>query len=95
MASWKMAPALVAGNCVVIKPASNTPMSLAPTVLMDLIGDVLPPGVLNVVFGHGSEVGAPLARSPRINKIAFTGETTTGPARSPAGRGRDDHSTDA
>ena len=76
MASWKMAPALVAGNCVVIKPASDTPMSLA--VLMDLIGDVLPPGVLNVVFGHGSEVGAPLARSPRINKIAFTGETTTG-----------------
>jgi aldehyde dehydrogenase len=76
MASWKMAPALVAGNCVVIKPASDTPMSLA--VLMDLIGDVLPPGVLNVVFGHGSEVGAPLARSPRIAKIAFTGETTTG-----------------
>ena len=76
MAAWKMAPALVAGNCVVIKPASDTPMSLA--VLMDLIGDVLPPGVLNVVFGHGSEVGAPLARSPRIAKIAFTGETTTG-----------------
>ena len=59
-----------------IKPASDTPMSLA--VLMDLIGDVLPPGVLNVVFGHGSEVGAPLAGSPRIAKIAFTGETTTG-----------------
>ncbi len=76
MAAWKLAPALVAGNCVVIKPASDTPMSLA--VLMDLIGDVLPPGVLNVVFGHGSEVGAPLARSPRIAKIAFTGETTTG-----------------
>ena len=76
MAAWKMAPALVAGNCVVIKPASDTPMSLA--VLMDLIGDLLPPGVLNVVFGHGSEVGAPLARSPRIAKIAFTGETTTG-----------------
>jgi aldehyde dehydrogenase len=76
MAAWKMAPALVAGNCVVIKPASDTPMSLA--VLMDLIGDVLPPGVLNVVFGHGAEVGAPLARSPRIAKIAFTGETTTG-----------------
>jgi betaine-aldehyde dehydrogenase len=61
---------------VVIKPASDTPMSLA--VLMDLIGDVLPPGVLNVVFGHGSEVGAPLARSPRIAKVSFTGETTTG-----------------
>jgi len=76
MAAWKMAPAIAAGNCVVIKPASDTPMSLA--VLMDLIGDVLPPGVLNVVFGHGSEVGAPLARSPRIAKIAFTGETTTG-----------------
>jgi aldehyde dehydrogenase len=76
MAAWKMAPALVAGNCVIIKPASDTPMSLA--VLMDLIGDLLPPGVLNVVFGHGSEVGTPLARSPRIAKIAFTGETTTG-----------------
>ncbi|NII11205.1 aldehyde dehydrogenase family protein [Oleiagrimonas sp. C23AA] len=76
MAAWKMAPALAAGNCVVIKPASDTPMSLA--VLMDLAGDILPPGVLNVVFGHGSEVGGPLARSPRIAKIAFTGETTTG-----------------
>ncbi len=76
MASWKMAPALAAGNCVVIKPASDTPMSLA--VLMDLIADILPPGVLNVVFGHGAEVGTPLARSPRIAKIAFTGETTTG-----------------
>jgi aldehyde dehydrogenase len=76
MAAWKMAPALAAGNCVVIKPASDTPMSLA--VLMDLIGDLLPPGVLNVVFGHGSEVGTPLARSPRIAKISFTGETTTG-----------------
>ena len=76
MAAWKMAPALAAGNCVVIKPASDTPLSLA--VLMDLIGDLLPPGVLNVVNGHGSEVGAPLASSPRIAKIAFTGETTTG-----------------
>ena len=76
MAAWKMAPALAAGNCVVIKPASDTPLSLA--VLMDLIADVLPPGVLNVVNGHGSEVGAPLASSPRIAKIAFTGETTTG-----------------
>jgi len=76
MAAWKLAPALVAGNCVVIKPASDTPMSLA--VLMDLIGDLLPAGVLNVVFGHGSEVGTPLARSPRIAKVSFTGETTTG-----------------
>ena len=76
MAAWKMAPALACGNCVVIKPASDTPLSLA--VLMDLIADVLPPGVLNVVNGHGSEVGAPLASNPRIAKIAFTGETTTG-----------------
>jgi aldehyde dehydrogenase len=76
MAAWKLAPALACGNCVVIKPASDTPMSLA--VLLDIIGDLLPPGVLNVVFGHGSEVGTPLAQSPRIAKIAFTGETTTG-----------------
>ncbi len=76
MAAWKMAPALATGNCVVIKPASDTPLSLA--VLMDLIGDILPPGVLNVVNGHGSEVGAPLASSPRIAKVSFTGETTTG-----------------
>ena len=76
MAAWKMAPALATGNCVVIKPASDTPLSLA--ILMDLIGDILPPGVLNVVIGHGSEVGAPLASSPRIAKVSFTGETTTG-----------------
>ena len=76
MAAWKMAPALATGNCVVIKPASDTPLSLA--ILMELIGDILPPGVLNVVFGHGSEVGAPLASSPRIAKVSFTGETTTG-----------------
>src|SRR5208283_2898257 len=76
MAAWKLAPALVAGNCVVIKPASDTPLSLA--VLMDLTADILPPGVLNVVFGHGAEVGTPLAANPRIAKIAFTGETTTG-----------------
>lgn len=66
MVAWKMAPVLAAGNCVVIKPASDTPQSLA--LLMDLIGDVLPPGTLNVVNGHGSEVGAPLASnrgSPR------------------------------
>jgi aldehyde dehydrogenase len=76
MAAWKMAPALATGNCVVIKPASDTPLSLG--VLMDLVGDILPPGVLNVVNGHGSEVGAPLASSPRIAKVSFTGETTTG-----------------
>ncbi|MGO9996141.1 MAG: aldehyde dehydrogenase family protein, partial [Acetobacteraceae bacterium] len=76
MAAWKMAPALATGNCVVIKPASDTPLSLA--LLMDLIGDILPPGVLNVVNGHGSEVGVPLASSPRIAKVSFTGETTTG-----------------
>ncbi len=76
MAAWKLAPALATGNCVVIKPASDTPLSLA--VLMDLIGDILPPGVLNVLNGHGSEVGAPLASSPRIAKVSFTGETTTG-----------------
>jgi aldehyde dehydrogenase len=76
MAAWKLAPALAAGNCVVIKPASDTPLSLA--LLMDLAGDLLPPGVVNVVFGHGGEVGTPLARSPRIAKISFTGETTTG-----------------
>jgi aldehyde dehydrogenase len=76
MAAWKLAPALAAGNCVVIKPASETPLSL--TILMGLIADVLPPGVLNVVNGRGSEVGKPLATSPRIAKIAFTGETTTG-----------------
>ena len=76
MAAWKMAPALATGNCVVIKPASDTPLSLA--VLMDLIGDILPPGVLNVVNGRGSEVGTPLASNPRIAKVSFTGETTTG-----------------
>ena len=76
MAAWKLAPALAAGNCVVMKPASDTPASIA--LVMDLIGDLLPPGVVNVVFGRGNEVGTPLARSPRIAKISFTGETTTG-----------------
>ena len=76
MATWKLAPALAAGNCVVLKPAEQTPMSIM--VLMDLIGDLLPPGVLNVVNGFGVEAGKPLATSPRIAKIAFTGETTTG-----------------
>lgn len=76
MAVWKLAPALAAGNCVVLKPAEQTPMSIM--ALMDLIGDLLPPGVLNVVNGFGVEAGKPLAQNPRIAKIAFTGETTTG-----------------
>ena len=76
MASWKLAPAVGAGNCTVIKPASNTPLSLL--VLMGLIGDLLPAGVINVVTGPGGEIGKALATNPRIAKIAFTGETTTG-----------------
>jgi aldehyde dehydrogenase len=76
MAIWKLAPALAAGNCVVLKPAEQTPMSIM--VLMDVIGDLLPPGVLNVVNGFGIEAGKPLAQNKRIAKIAFTGETTTG-----------------
>src|ERR1700733_4082446 len=76
MAAWKLAPAIVAGNCVVIKPASNTPLSLL--VLMGLIGDLLPSGVVNVVTGPGGEIGKALAGNSRIAKIGFTGETTTG-----------------
>ncbi len=76
MAAWKLAPALAAGNCVVIKPAEQTPASLL--VWAELIGDLLPAGVLNIVNGFGLEAGKPLASSPRIAKIAFTGETTTG-----------------
>jgi len=76
MATWKLAPALAAGNCVVMKPAEQTPASIL--VLMELIGDLLPPGVVNVVNGFGVEAGKPLASSHRISKIAFTGETTTG-----------------
>lgn len=76
MAVWKLAPALAAGNCVVLKPAEQTPMSVM--VLMDLIGDILPEGVINVVNGFGIEAGKPLAQNKRIAKIAFTGETTTG-----------------
>ena len=76
MAAWKLAPALAAGNCVVLKPAEQTPTSIL--VLMELIQDLLPPGVLNIVNGFGVEAGKPLASSPRISKIAFTGETTTG-----------------
>jgi aldehyde dehydrogenase len=76
MAVWKLAPALAAGNCVVLKPAEQTPASIL--VLLELVGDLLPPGVLNVVNGFGLEAGKPLASSRRIAKIAFTGETTTG-----------------
>src|SRR6476661_2410317 len=76
MAVWKLAPALAAGNTVVLKPAEQTPSSIL--VLMELIGDLLPAGVVNVVNGFGVEAGKPLASSSRIRKIAFTGETTTG-----------------
>ncbi|MDO7268375.1 aldehyde dehydrogenase [Shouchella clausii] len=76
MAVWKLAPALAAGNCVVLKPAEQTPASIF--VLLELLSDLLPPGVVNVVSGFGLEAGKPLASSPRIAKIAFTGETTTG-----------------
>ncbi|MEL7584561.1 acetaldehyde dehydrogenase ExaC [Brevibacterium casei] len=76
MAVWKLAPALAAGNAVVLKPAEQTPASIL--VLMELVGDLLPPGVVNVVNGFGLEAGKPLASNKRIRKIAFTGETTTG-----------------
>lgn len=76
MAAWKLAPALAAGNCVVLKPAEQTPASIL--IWAELVGDLLPPGVLNIVNGFGIEAGKPLATSPRIAKIAFTGETTTG-----------------
>jgi aldehyde dehydrogenase len=76
MAIWKLAPALAAGNCVVLKPAEQTPASIM--FWIDLVGDLLPDGVLNIVNGFGVEAGKPLASSPRIGKIAFTGETTTG-----------------
>jgi len=76
MATWKLAPALAAGNCVVLKPAEQTPVSIM--ALMELIADILPSGVVNVVEGFGVEAGKPLASSPRVAKVAFTGETTTG-----------------
>jgi len=76
MAAWKLAPAIGAGNCVVLKPAESTPISIL--VLAELIADLLPPGVLNIVNGFGREVGMPLATSKRIAKIAFTGSTATG-----------------
>ncbi|MEB3790305.1 MULTISPECIES: aldehyde dehydrogenase family protein [unclassified Acinetobacter] len=76
MAAWKLAPALAAGNCVVIKPAEQTPVGIL--LVAELIQDLLPPGVLNIVNGYGAEVGQPLATSPRIAKIAFTGSTQVG-----------------
>jgi aldehyde dehydrogenase len=74
--AWKTAPALAAGNCIVIKPAEQTPLSIM--LLMELIADVVPPGVINVVHGFGVEAGKPLAQSPRVGKLTFTGETSTG-----------------
>src|SRR5664279_174986 len=76
MAAWKIAPALAAGNCTVVKPASPTPWSILK--LAEVIQDVVPPGVINIVTGPGGEIGKALASSPRIAKIGFTGETTTG-----------------
>ncbi len=76
MAAWKLAPALAAGNCVVIKPAEQTPLSIM--LLAEIIGDLLPPGVLNIVQGFGKEAGQALATSKRIAKIAFTGSTPVG-----------------
>ncbi|NUY55701.1 MULTISPECIES: acetaldehyde dehydrogenase ExaC [unclassified Salinivibrio] len=76
MASWKLAPALAAGNCVVLKPAEQTPTTIL--LLMELIGDLLPAGVVNVVNGYGAEAGQALATSPRIAKLAFTGSTPVG-----------------
>ncbi len=76
MAAWKVAPALAAGNCVVLKPAEQTPVGIL--ILMEMIQDILPAGVLNIVNGFGIEAGKPLASHPDVRKVAFTGETTTG-----------------
>jgi aldehyde dehydrogenase len=76
MAVWKLAPALAAGNCVVLKPAEQTPASIL--IWAEIVGDLLPPGVVNIVNGFGLEAGRPLASSKRIAKVAFTGETSTG-----------------
>jgi len=76
MLTWKMAPALAAGNCTIIKTAEQTPISAL--ILFELIGDLIPPGVANIVTGFGPEAGKPLAQHPDIKKVAFTGETTTG-----------------
>lgn len=78
MAAWKLAPALAAGNCIVMKPAEFTPISIL--IMMEVIGDLLPPGTINIVNGYGRECGAPLANSKRIGKIGFTGSTATGRA---------------
>jgi aldehyde dehydrogenase len=78
MAAWKLAPALAAGNCVVLKPAEFTPLSIL--IMMEVIADLVPAGVINIVNGYGREVGAPLANSKRIAKIGFTGSTATGRA---------------
>jgi len=76
MAVWKLAPALAAGNCVVLKPAESTPISIM--VLMEIIGDLLPPGVVNIVNGFGAELGRTLVTNPKVSKAAFTGSTATG-----------------
>ncbi len=76
MAAWKIVPAVVTGNCIVLKPAEQTPVSIL--ILMEIIGDLVPPGVINIVNGFGAEAGKPLASHPDIKKVAFTGETTTG-----------------
>lgn len=76
MAVWKLAPALAAGNCVVLKPAESTPISIL--VLFELIGDLLPPGVVNIINGFGAELGRPLVTHPKVSKVAFTGSTATG-----------------
>ena len=76
MAVWKLAPALAAGNAIVLKPAEQTPASIH--LLFSIIGDLIPPGVVNIVNGFGVEAGKPLASSSRVRKVAFTGETTTG-----------------
>ncbi len=76
MAAWKIAPAIAAGNCVVLKPAEQTPLSIM--IMMEVIQDVVPAGVINIINGFGPECGKPLALSRDIRKIGFTGETTTG-----------------
>ena len=76
MAAWKLAPAIAAGNCVVMKPAEQTPVSIS--YFMNLMSDLIPEGVVNIVHGFGPEAGKPLASSSKVNKVAFTGETTTG-----------------
>ena len=88
MAAWKLAPAIGAGNCVVLKPAESTPISIL--ILAELIADILPPGVLNIVNGFGREAGMPLATSKRIAKIAFTGSTSTRPFHRPGCRQQPD-----